>query len=1477
MNTRAILSGGLLVTAAVAAAMTLRAGADDAAPGRPPQVWAVVVGIGKYSDPAIPEHRSAPTQAAQMVQWFRQAGWDERHQLLLQDFGTGDPGTVEHPSSSILPNRKNMDWAADEWLSAHAKAGDLVVVHFAGQAAGTVSRKTPRSEPIVEHVLLPSDAVRSDAATTGWSLDRVVDRCALRKIRVVCWLGTGVGPGPGPAPSPRDAQAMPDTEARDWLRRLTRWPGVTAWLASDRPMGFGQAADPSVAFTEALLKGLGDSSRHPNLAETLGEMERDAPLANQGFQSAGRVPPDLNLWAQEFGRVTKPPPPEMLLQTGHARAITALACTADKGMVFSASMDSTVRAWSLANGAVLNVWAGQMVGATTLGLSRGDRRLAIGGGRGTLQVAELPRFNVVLPPRPPHERRVEGMAMLPDGESVVTIDRDGHAVLTRMNTAPLASRPWPDTDTRVRDVASGGPAGLGVVAALLDDGSVRLFDAKGEGGRTVDLAGRTAAAIGLDPGGRTLAVGDAPGRVLLIDLASNGRERLEVRKEEIGLLRPSSTGWLLIGDGRGLQLASPARGEAGRHVVELVDRTVASTCLSANGRYLAAAEAGTGAVRVWRLDGGEAPRLVHSDNEAKAAVVALSGDGDLLIVGGQDGRVAAIQVEPSDRGIAARSWSIPASSGKVTQVTASASRRSLLVIAETTGAMLWDLKERVCRRVPGPWKSGAIVDDDVMVLAGASANRAAAGKLVRVRRDRDRSRFDLDTGHFARARGAYSIPPRMMFEGVIVSPDRKSVAATANPGQPPLVCVWDAQSGELRNWIRKLDGPVVSIDFSTDGKRIATGGNASSARLWNLAEPGEINAPEFVFEDPNAGTAKVTCVAIRPGRNQLATGRQDGQVDLWSWEGGKARLEVPRLVELFFTGRASALAFVDGGAKLAAGGDGTSIWLGKVDGEPAAIDDLNALRPHHLEQVNGLAAWPGTPVLISASDDTTVRFWDLKEKSLWGTFTASVPKAAAKGGPEPAVEWVFYTPDGFFDASTGGQRLVQFRRGSRVDSMERYEETNYRFGLGESLLVGQAPRAEPLDEATPVSILEPSRPDPSLEKTTLQVTLGEGPWSDVVLYHNDRPIPTGLDRSKKIPDHFTVEVRLVKGENRFNVAASRGGVYPSVSDPVRLVFDGPADPGRVHVIALGVGDYRRRQLKYARTDAQSIAEVLRQRGIDSAGKPGIRTFLPDDKVTPDGVEAAFDDVAIAVADRPQDKVVVFLAGHTGVFEKDRFCLLLPKYPFPEEEPELVAMRGDAPKSLGDAPLDPDAVLPYSSIALNLARLNALDRLVVVDACQAQSILNDPQVVQIQKWMEIQNRKSRTTYLLAARRNEPAFEVDPLRHGLFTYTLLRGLGEIDPADDPDEIRKLRLPANADRNGDEVLSTDELMTFVDDHIKEISRVFPQIVATREASLPAGRPRTDPLRLVQNPLLQSFGAPFPLVPLGRPAPAKAPGGGQ
>jgi uncharacterized caspase-like protein len=345
-----------------------------------------------------------------------------------------------------------------------------------------------------------------------------------------------------------------------------------------------------------------------------------------------------------------------------------------------------------------------------------------------------------------------------------------------------------------------------------------------------------------------------------------------------------------------------------------------------------------------------------------------------------------------------------------------------------------------------------------------------------------------------------------------------------------------------------------------------------------------------------------------------------------------------------------------------------------------------------------------------------------------------------------------------------------------------------------------------------------------------------------------------------------VRVHLIKGPNRFYAMASREGAIDSRSDDVEITYDGPMEPGRLHVVALGVGDYRARRLGYAVRDAEQLSEVLHNRGLDGAGQEGIRRVLPDSEVSEERVGQAFEDVARQVEDRPQDTVVVFLAGHTGVFDDRQFCLLLPSFPFAAGQPEQALARDALPTQVAGQPIRQDQVLPYSVIAANLMRLHAVNRLVIVDACQAEAILEDPRVTDIQKWMEIGSRRARTSYLMAARRGEPALEVDPLRHGLFTYTLLCGMGAIDFEREPEEVATLNLPRNADFNGDGVLSTDDLELYAEQTLPGLAKLFPRLVTRQETELPVGRPRTSPAILEQRPRLQTVNYSFPLVPVAK-----------
>ena len=1466
-----------------------------APPARRPELWAIVVGIGSPLDPKVRgrSSREAVPQALNVLRWLSgTAGWDRGHLLLLTDFGGNeDPGSPQSPAPNIAATRRNFDWAFQKWLAAKARPGDLIVFYFAGQARAAIP-----ADPSLpaEYYLLPTDAAVDNLPERGWSLDRALDRLARGgSYRVVCWLGTTMQAEP--ASGVREPQGPdPARLNRDWLRRVARWPGVIAWLASDRPV-VQPTSDPLVPFTRALLAGLGDREHKENLAACLRTLQRDSKLKAGGFQAIGGVPPELSLWADQFGVPLQTPQPEMVLQVGHADRVHEIISTPDSRTLLTASQDSTIRAWSPGEKSLLRVLTGHAVGVTAMALSGDGRWLVSGGGRGEVLIHDLSRDFARQPvARQPHDEgsRVVQAAMLPDGVRCVTVDSRGHAVLWDLSRPTPAPSPWIEGIV-CRQVATGGAGKEGIVAALSGDGAVRLFGPSGEGGAVIPMPDGRAAVVAVSPDGRLLGVGFEDGRVVIRDLNAGKQVESKAAGVAIEHLAFSAGGTLAVGHANGVRLIEIGPGPAlGADETLAEDRGVGRLAVSPDGRLLAACARGTGAVRAWRLDGDRPRKAIVDEPEAGALALAFTTDGRTLVTGSRLGTIRARPVD--DRGETG-SWTIPANRGKVHQVSPSPGRRYILVINELRQAHLWDLAQRSCRRLPGKWSAGVFLDDDRLVLAGAAGGEHA-GRLVRV----DRRTLAVDGASFARSEGAFAVPPEARFEVLALSLDGTRIAASGSASQEPLVCVWDAAGKRLTHWITDpaLDHPAFSLSFSSDGQRLATGGDSKQAEIWDLGGTrGAMKAPAVTFRD--ATSPDITCVRIRPGSHrQLVSGHSDGRILLWSWADGKDRQPAPSqvLAERYFYGAVHALTFTPDGRYLAAAGVGTMIWLAEMEPRVRQIRDLGAV-PHHFEQINSLAAWPessaplrpapargatpqppaiagppAAPTLISGSDDTTIRFWDLGKRTLLGTFAAASTVAESAeptgAGASRPLDWVLYTPDGHFDASAAGRALVRFRLGDRGHALEQFDDTAlYDFELTDQLREGRPLVPARLDPPPPLVIDPPRRDDPAAPQARLRISLGAADLRDVRLYHNGVPIPVGLeDTPPPLPERIDVRVRLLPGMNRFYAMAGRDGAFDSRSQELEIPYEGAAEAGRLHVLALGVGNYEREKLNFARRDAERLSEVLHLRGLGRGQQRGKSVLLTDEQVNARNVSRAFTELAREVKDHPQDTVVLFLAGHTGVFENERFCLLLPRYPFPKEAPLMVAARSTNPPIAPGAKVRPDDLLPYSTLAVNLMRLDALNRLVIVDACQAEAILADPQVDAIRKWMEIGSRRARTSYLMAARRGEPALEVEPLGHGLFTYTLLRGMREIPARDEPPEIARLDLRPDADYNGDGVITTAELDRYVKATLPPIAELFPSLVVKRTAvtDRPGTPPPTSTNRLDQSLRLQTAETSIPLIRL-------------
>ena len=88
--------------------------------------------------------------------------------------------------------------------------------------------------------------------------------------------------------------------------------------------------------------------------------------------------------------------------------------------------------------------------------------------------------------------------------------------------------------------------------------------------------------------------------------------------------------------------------------------------------------------------------------------------------------------------------------------------------------------------------------------------------------------------------------------------------------------VWDAATGDLLFELVGHTGEINDVEFSPDGKLLATAGEDGTARSGTLQRENNSGA----WLDTKASVSKV---AFSPDGKSLATGGIDGTIKFWDW------------------------------------------------------------------------------------------------------------------------------------------------------------------------------------------------------------------------------------------------------------------------------------------------------------------------------------------------------------------------------------------------------------------------------------------------------------------------------------------------------------------------------------------------------------------------------------------------------------------
>jgi len=208
---------------------------------------------------------------------------------------------------------------------------------------------------------------------------------------------------------------------------------------------------------------------------------------------------------------------------------------------------------------------------------------------------------------------------------------------------------------------------------------------------------------------------------------------------------------------------------------------------------------------------------------------------------------------------------------------------------------------------------------------------------------------------------------------VAALPDGRCVVSGGGDGS---IRVWDVASGQALRTIEGHVGAVTSVAASPDGRLLLSGGTDSAVRVWEVAS-GDLG---WTLE---GHVGSVLSVAVSSDGSWVVSGGEDRTIRVWDGNSmGLART---------LRGHTDAVSSVSAdGSRIVSGGHDRTVRLWD-----AASGSLVRTLEGHTESVNGVALSPDGVLVVSASDDLTVRTWRLGFGPK-GVFAMARPRASSE-------------------------------------------------------------------------------------------------------------------------------------------------------------------------------------------------------------------------------------------------------------------------------------------------------------------------------------------------------------------------------------------------------------------------------------------------------------------------------------------------
>jgi WD40 repeat protein/uncharacterized caspase-like protein len=535
----------------------------------------------------------------------------------------------------------------------------------------------------------------------------------------------------------------------------------------------------------------------------------------------------------------------------HTAAVSAVAFSADGRLLATASRDHTARLWDVATGAELRVLKGHTGPISAVAFSEDGRWLATGADDRTIRLwdattgAEVRSFTG-------HTGRVVSLAFSREGRSLAAGDMDAKVKLWDVASGREVRTLAHDTGA-VQAVAF-SPDGASL--AVGTHHTVTVWDpSTGRERRKLEkgfLA--TVTSLAWSPDGKTLATAMQMG-VLLWDVAT-WRELRSIRGDDTVEAFAVTRDWRVVATlGKRelvVRLWSVSTGQPLGTLSGATERAGA-VAFGPEGRWLAA-QSGA-AVRVWDLADGRDPGTLKRDRESVAAL-AFSPDGRWL---GKAGWGQAIELWEFSRARFLKALATPRDEHFIRAVTFSPDWRYAAAASAIRVVKLWEAATgRELHRLPGDVQSLAFSPDGTTLATGAMNGAVTV--------------WDVQWGVELRPIQHGTRP----IHALAFAPDGRTLVSGSEDGS---VKMWEVATGREQRALPGHTSAVRAIVFTADGKWLATGSDDKTIRLWESGGK--------LLRTLTGHASLVRGLTLTGDNRWLASGSDDGTTRLWDLGTGR--------------------------------------------------------------------------------------------------------------------------------------------------------------------------------------------------------------------------------------------------------------------------------------------------------------------------------------------------------------------------------------------------------------------------------------------------------------------------------------------------------------------------------------------------------------------------------------------------------------